>query len=577
MQTVTCKICNKTVSSKGFNGHITVHNENVESYVEKYGEYRKNSLLRDAKLKKSVYFCEICKSQHISERELTYHIKMKHNLEKSEYVLQYIFKDDIQYCNCGCGAPVKLLNRYPYRSAYKPGHNPNGMQGKLHNNTTKKVMRLKAIQRNTDTAKKDTSLEIKFEQFLINNELSYKKQVKTEFGSVDFFVENKYYVEIDGDYWHPLQLTNLNLQLIQSAINDYRKNSNIPNLIRIRGSDLDYITNWDDVIELNSVKKYPCKIMNYRDVIIAKEYLMNHHISGNSKVLKTAPSLLLSFIRTFQIEFPKYETSERLETIVSSISQKSETVYDSNSNYYNNNCSNLGTGYLKSLFYSYWKSSYKGNKSPIDIWDDDKMMLSIIKYRIGINQSNETFNFSLHQLIRGISAIRGTISFFKPVLAYAIYKKYLGDIESPVVLDPCAGFGGRMLGFKSAYPNGTYIGVEPNIETYNELVALSKNFSNVKLYNCKFEDFQVDSGYDMIFTSIPYYDLETYSNPVEYSDIAEWEDTFVTSIKKLKGAIINIPLSLQSKFPDSLIYSYIKSNASHLSSKSQKIELLIAI
>ena len=574
---ITCKICSKTISVKGFNGHVSSHKETISSYVEKYGEYRINSIKRNKRLEEEKYYCKICNSEHISERELTYHIQSSHNLSKQEYVLKYIFNNEIQYCQCGCGNTVKILNKHPYKRDYITGHNPNGMTGKLHNQETRQKMSSRAINRYLTNSKKETSIEIQFENFLISNNLKYEKQVKTEYGVIDFFVDDKYHIEIDGDYWHPLELKHLNLQLIQSAINDHRKNCNIRNLIRIRQSDLDSIKKWEDIFLYNSVNKYPNKVNDYRDTIISKDYFKNYICSDNTKVLQHAPSLLLSFIKTFQPNFPQYTHPENLNDVIEKISNKSDSVYNIDGNYFSNNCSNLGVGYLKQNFNSYWKSAYKGNKSPIDIWNDDKLMYDIIKYRIGLNNSNEIFDFSLHQLVRGISAIRGTISFFKPVLAAAIYKKYLGDIDSPIVLDPCAGFGGRMLGFKSMYPNGTYIGIEPNLDTYNELIKLSENFENVKLYNCKFEDFTVDREYDMIFTSIPYFDWETYSKPVQYSNISEWENTFIKSIKKLKGAVINIPESLYYLFSESTVYSHIKSNASHFSSKVNKTELLIEV
>ena len=147
-------------------------------------------------------------------------------------------------------------------------------------------------------------------------------------------------------------------------------------------------------------------------------------------------------------------------------------------------------------------------------------MKKIINYRIGINKSNEIFDFSLHQLIRGLSANRYTISFYKPVLAAKIYKTFLNNNINPIVLDPCAGFGGRMLGFKSLYPNGTYIGIEPREKTFNELKKLAKNFNNVELFNCKIEDFKDKyNNYDLVFTSIPYFDLENYDSETYYDDI----------------------------------------------------------
>jgi hypothetical protein len=155
-------------------------------------------------------------------------------------------------------------------------------------------------------------------------------------------------------------------------------------------------------------------------------------------------------------------------------------------------------------------------------------MLKVIKYRIGINSSNEIFDFSIKELINGLSARRHTVSFFKPLLAASIYKFKLGNMENPIVIDPCAGFGGRLLAFKALYPNGTYIGIEPNIETFNELSELKNMFiegginaDTIKLYNCTLEEYSGTKQADLTFTSIPYYDLEIYSNSVEYKDFED--------------------------------------------------------
>jgi hypothetical protein len=210
----------------------------------------------------------------------------------------------------------------------------------------------------------------------------------------------------------------------------------------------------------------------------------------------------------------------------------------------------------------------------VDAWKDKDTMNKIIEYRT----TTETFDFSLHQMIRGLSAFRYTVSFFKPLLAAAIYKHFLGDKSDPVVFDPCCGFGGRLMGFKAVYPNGKYIGCEPNIETYNELLELSKNFTNIEIYNCKIEDFKLTETLDLSFTSIPYFDLETYSNPVEYESYGVWVDIFLKSIKELPNMVVNIPTNLRSEFPSDAIEYFIQSNTSHFDKNSTtKTEFLLKL
>jgi hypothetical protein len=156
------------------------------------------------------------------------------------------------------------------------------------------------------------------------------------------------------------------------------------------------------------------------------------------------------------------------------------------------------------------------------------------------------------------------------------------------MLDPCCGFGGRLIGFKSLYPIGKYIGCEPNVETYNELLNLVKDGkweSTVEIYNCKFEDFTNPNNhnFDFVFTSIPYYDVEIYSNNTEYTSFEQWKDTFIKSIVdysiKYKNVYINLPLDLSNKLEwnDKISY-HIKSNKSHFDkTEGKKLEPIIKL
>ena len=293
----------------------------------------------------------------------------------------------------------------------------------------------------------------------------------------------------------------------------------------------------------------------------------------------------MKFIRTFQPTLPHPDSEENLQEVISKIQNYDNTkIYNVETKEFSNNISTVGHNYLKHRFHSYWNSNFNGNKSPKDAWLDDKIMQEVINYRIGLNNSDEIFDFSLHQIVRGLSARRITISFFKPLLAASIYEHYIGYKEVPVVLDPCCGFGGRLLGFKSVYPNGIYVGCEPNIETYNELIQLKNDGGwndTVEIYNCKFEDFNdIRKNYDLIFTSIPYYDLEIYSNNTVYNSFEDWKSTFIKSIESYhdKKCYINTPLDLSLKLGWNNIDSYILSNTTHFNKiENIKKEVIIKI
>jgi len=381
--------------------------------------------------------------------------------------------------------------------------------------------------------------------------------------------------EIDGDFYHPNKLENLSILQVGSAINDKEKIDLIKNskyqLYKIYISSIPKKYNEEILQQLSYSPNYS---ITPNQIIVSKEYLkkyINKH--GKDKLGKYA-NLFLKFIRTFHPEFPSNIYNENFNDVYYKLSKyENDTIYNPESKIFRNNCSSLGCGYLKNNFKSYWNSKYKNYMTPVEMWYDDNIMTKIILYRIGVNTSGEVFNFSIKELIKGISAIRGTISFFKPVLASNIYQHYLADIKKPTVLDPCSGFGGRLLGFKSKYPNGNYIGIEPNIKTFNELNNLGSKFSNIELYNCKFEDFKIIPKYDIIFTSIPYYNLETYNNNVDYKSFDDWVNKFIKPLLSYPRIIINMSYELCEKLKlTQYIDTYIINNTSHFNNlmKSKK-------
>jgi len=394
----------------------------------------------------------------------------------------------------------------------------------------------------------------------------------------------EYLIEVDGDYHHPKNLLNLSLTQLSSIINDYEKNSISKNngyeLIRVNTSKLKK----SKIINLDYIKQNQYKqdyTLSYDDVIISKEYLKEYCRKYGKEKLQNYVYLFLKFIRTFQPEFPIIKSDEHIQNVVSKIHhfKKPITKIVGDKLYFNNNTSNVGVSYLKNIFTNYWESSYKGNKSPKELWYDDDFMRKVIAYRIGLNDNNEFYDFSIKNIIKGFSANRKTISFFKPLLASSIYKHYIGNKTTPVVLDPCFGFGGRLMGFKSVYPNGKYIGIDPDINGYNNIQKLSNNFNNVELYNVKLENFNTEIDYDIAFTSIPYFDLETYSDNVEYSDFDEWKNTFISKLLSLPRLLVNMSYKLCEELNlTNYIDSYIESNTSHFNKTSnKKLEVIIKI
>lgn len=127
------------------------------------------------------------------------------------------------------------------------------------------------------------------------------------------------------------------------------------------------------------------------------------------------------------------------------------------------------------------------------------------------------------------------INIFRPLMAVEVYAKY----KPSVVLDPCAGWGGRAVG-AAVCENVRYFGIDINhfqIPYQNMCAFLnSKSKSNLDLTPrihmtiadaVTYDYSQIEPKYDMVFTSPPYYFIEKYShNPVYNNSKDEMDEQF---------------------------------------------------
>ena len=142
----------------------------------------------------------------------------------------------------------------------------------------------------------------------------------------------------------------------------------------------------------------------------------------------------------------------------------------------------------------------------------------------------------MSELKRGIYFCCGLTknTMYRPQMMKLACIKYKPEI----VLDPCAGWGGRMLGAVSY--GAHYIAFEPNTETYknlndivnflgiqNRVTLICDDALNMKKYNLP--------KVDLVLTSPPYFDLEVYAHQNTQSitntpTYQAWADTFLRGI-----------------------------------------------
>jgi hypothetical protein len=175
------------------------------------------------------------------------------------------------------------------------------------------------------------------------------------------------------------------------------------------------------------------------------------------------------------------------------------------------------------------------SKCPMDIFLDDKLFRVAITKRIKYN--DRVLNHSC--IRRTLSAFGGqAASNFRPSIAKWMYQKYCplgGD-----VLDPCAGYGGRLMGAFCSHV-GSYTSTDPNIATYEGNMRLythlveaagENRYPETTFYNTPFEDFHTTAKFDLVFTSPPYYNTEKYSDAdtqsyMRYPEYTQWVKGFL--------------------------------------------------
>lgn len=148
------------------------------------------------------------------------------------------------------------------------------------------------------------------------------------------------------------------------------------------------------------------------------------------------------------------------------------------------------------------------------------------------SEINNPFYCTIQRGYNGVAYVNE----FPPYVARQLYYKYTKRKNSRTILDPCAGWGGRMIGAASL-PNSRYVACEPSVETYNGLVKLGNWLKSLQpsfefeIHNIPYEEFVTDEVFDVALTSPPYFNTEHYSedntdSAVRYPQYELWVNGF---------------------------------------------------
>lgn len=182
------------------------------------------------------------------------------------------------------------------------------------------------------------------------------------------------------------------------------------------------------------------------------------------------------------------------------------------------------------------KCRRKDGKTIYDIYKNTEEWAKLIDSTKKRNRGGRTAAGNVFECFR---INLGSVVMFKATTAKYLYKKY----KAKSVLDPTAGWGGRMLGAWSLGIN--YTGIDTNVEmvqAYNDMIAFLNaetgfdnalfeldNGSQLQMIwqSCLDVDFS-KLDYDFVLTSPPYVNLEIYEHMTEWSsDEAFYKGFFI--------------------------------------------------
>jgi 16S rRNA G966 N2-methylase RsmD len=199
----------------------------------------------------------------------------------------------------------------------------------------------------------------------------------------------------------------------------------------------------------------------------------------------------------------------------------------------------LGLNTVNTFHPEMWITRCRNAKTPMDVFMDRELFKVALRKRIKYSDTKMVaFNIRKSLKAFGVQAV----SNFRPTIAKWVYEKF--SPSGGRVLDPCAGYGGRLMGAMCSHV-GSYIGIDPNEVSVNGNYKLAmaiqrvskKEIPFVTILPQPFEEFVSTEKYDLVFTSPPYFNIEKYSEDesqsyIRYKTYDIWVEKFLKVLIK---------------------------------------------
>lgn len=358
-----------------------------------------------------------------------------------------------------------------------------------------------------------------------------------------FVRNNGWYIETFGEYWHSEEITGLSKEEHEKQVVDaYTSGGN--HILILWENDI--LNHWQEVCK-PKLAKYFEDFKKENVVSEEMDYSCEKELSDDAIACLNDCMVYRDF------------DDQRKQDIVNELTdcfQNVDAFVDYEDARYDfeklktktiDGYSIIGNAVLDYFIRSRFDAKVKGHKSLNEIWKDTSLMKKSIDWQF----MNETGVHNAKRIFAAMCSCSGfrTVSNLNHGYVYIRCKKYA--VKDGIFFDPCAGWGGRMLG---AYLLGMkYVAIDANKKLVEELKRLAEfmNYDAEIYYGDSSDEKFVNSvlkrrKIDLAFTCPPYYNEEIYSDDEFQSEKGrtkqEWNNEF------LQPMINNVMKHLKGKF-----------------------------
>jgi hypothetical protein len=181
------------------------------------------------------------------------------------------------------------------------------------------------------------------------------------------------------------------------------------------------------------------------------------------------------------------------------------------------------------------QTNYRG-KGSYDKWIEVNTVERLQSLALAYSKKKSIDELKPHDLQSVLHLRVGTINQFKPRVAACLYNLF----KPSSIIDFSSGWGDRCV---AALAKGiNYIGIDTNLSLqtpYDKMIDFYKQFlasasshvPDVQIHFQPSETFDFSAvKYDMVFTSPPYFDLESYEHMPKYEGYEHWVQTFLLPV-----------------------------------------------